>query len=85
MPKVEFCARIAEVNSMRRARFAKRCIDNLSCSSPLDIIPLCFPTKSDSSFELMSFTKVSADHNAPASIEVWSPVQIGIVGREPRL
>jgi hypothetical protein len=27
----------------------------------------------------MSFTKVSADHNAPASIEIWSPVQIGIV------
>ena len=83
MPKVEFCARIAEVNSMRRARFAKRCLDNLPYSSPLDIIQRQHPTKSDFSFELMSF--VSADHNAPASIEVWSPVQIGIVGREPRL
>ena len=79
MPKVEFCARIAEVSSMRRARFAKRCLDNLPCSSPLYITQRQHPTKFDSSFELASFTKVPADYNAPASIQVWSPVQIGIV------
>ena len=68
MPKVEFCARIAEVNSKRRARFAKRCLDNLPCFSPLDIIPLCFPTKSDSAFTIISFAKVSADHNVPVDM-----------------
>ena len=85
MPKVEFCARIAEVNSMRRARFAKRCLDNLPRSSPLDIIPLCFLTKSDSVFTIISFAKVSADHNVPVDMVGWSLVQIGIVGRELRL